>query len=101
MESEASQRPALSPELSGELAPSTVIPAGQRSSQIVRAWMTANAGPTFHFDAEMREYFAASDGTQTMQDALDHWLTEWREYRALPVDERIGLEHGGDMRPGC
>lgn len=61
-------------QLSGELSASTVIPAGQRSSQVVRAWMTANAGPTFHFDAEMREFFAASDGTQTMQDALEHWL---------------------------
>lgn len=68
-------------QLSGELSASTVIPAGQRSSQVVRAWMTANAGPTFHFDAEMREFFAASDGTQTMQDALEHW----RATRDQPV----------------
>lgn len=88
--------------------------------------MTANGGPTFHFDAEMREFFAASDGTRTMQDALDRWratrnqsareidpqfeynrftrawheahplgsreevIAAWREYRALPIDERDG-----------
>lgn len=60
-------------QLSGALLPSTIIPAGQRSSQVVRAWMLEQLGPSFHFDAEMREFFAQSDGTRTMQDAVDHF----------------------------
>lgn len=62
-------------QLSGVLTPSTVIPEGQRSSQVVRAWMLEQIGPSFHFDAEMREFFAASDGTKTMQDAVDYYLS--------------------------
>lgn len=62
-----------SQQLSGPLLPSTRIPAGQRSSQIVRAWMLEQIGPGFHFDAAMREFFAQSDGTKTMQDAVDHF----------------------------
>lgn len=60
-------------QLSGMLSPSTIIPAGQRSSQVVRAWMLEQIGPGFHFDAAMREFFAESDGTKTMRDAVDHY----------------------------
>ena len=60
-------------QLSGPLAPSTRIPAGQRCSQVVRAWLAGQLGPAFHFDAAMREYFAAADGTQTLQGAIEHW----------------------------
>lgn len=60
-------------QLSGGLSAATVIPAGQRCSQIVRAWMSEQVGDGFHFDAEMRAFFAASDGTQTLQDALECW----------------------------
>ena len=60
-------------QLSGVLSAATVIPMGQRSSQVVRAWMAQQIGPGFHFDAAMREFFATSDGTKTMQDAIDHW----------------------------
>lgn len=60
-------------QLSGPLSPATVIPAGQRCSQVVRAWIGEQVGEGFHFDAEMRAFFAESDGTKTMQDALDHW----------------------------
>ncbi|HPU12194.1 MAG TPA: DUF6434 domain-containing protein [Aeromicrobium sp.] len=61
------------PQLSGPLSPDTVVPANQRCSQIVRAWMSEQVGDGFHFDAEMRAFFAESDGTLTMQDALDRW----------------------------
>jgi hypothetical protein len=61
-------------QLAGELTPDTVIPAGQRSSQVVRVWMSEQVRG-FHFDAEMRAFFAASDGTKTLQDAVDHWHT--------------------------
>ncbi|GIG24937.1 DUF6434 domain-containing protein [Cellulomonas denverensis] len=60
-------------QLSGPLTADTVIPPGQRCSQVVRAWLAEQAGPSFHFDAEMRAFFAAADGTRTMGDALDHW----------------------------
>lgn len=61
-------------QLVAPLSSTTVIPVGQRSSQLVRAWMLEQIGANFHFDAEMREFFARSDGTKTMQDAVDHFL---------------------------
>lgn len=60
-------------QLSGVLSAATVIPVGQRSSQVVRGWMVEQIGVGFHFDAAMRGFFAASDGTKTMQDAVEHW----------------------------
>lgn len=60
-------------QLVAPLLHSTVIPVGQRSSQVVRAWMREHIGPGFHFDAAMRQFFAESDGTKTMQDAIDHF----------------------------
>lgn len=73
-ESEATPRGSVA-QLTGELFASTLIPRGQRCSQIVRAWFIDQVGPSFRFDAQMREFFANSDGTQTMQDALDHYST--------------------------
>ena len=71
-------------QLAGRLSSDTVIPAGQRCSQVVRAWMTERLGNGFHFDAEMRAFFASSDGTRTMQDALDHWhATRGRGSRSI------------------
>lgn len=64
---------ASGPQLSGVLSSTTPVPAGQRCSQLVRGWMTAQVGPEFHFDAPMRAFFAAADGTTTLQDAVDHW----------------------------
>ncbi|MFC6152641.1 DUF6434 domain-containing protein [Nocardioides yefusunii] len=58
--------------LSGPLTAATVIPRGQRCSQAVRAWFVEQTGDGFRFDAAMRAFFAETDGTQTLQDALDH-----------------------------
>jgi hypothetical protein len=60
-------------QLSGTLSGSTVIPAGQRCSQVVRKWLSSQIGPTFHFDAAMRAFFSDADGTKTLQDAVAHW----------------------------
>ena len=60
-------------QLVGELSAATVIPAGQRCSQVVRRWLEGQVGSGFRFDAPMRAFFAQSDGTPTMQDALDCW----------------------------
>lgn len=60
-------------QLSEPLTPTTVIPPGQRCSQILRAWFKAQVGAGFHFDRHMRGFFAAADGTTTLRDALTHW----------------------------
>ena len=60
-------------QLTGPLTDATVIPAGQRCSQEVRAWLSERIGPDFHFDAAMREFFAGADGTQTLSGAVEHW----------------------------
>ncbi len=71
-------------QLAGILSADTVIPQGQRCSHVVRAWMIEQAGEGFHFDAEMRAFFAESDGTRTLQDALDHWhATRGRAQRGI------------------
>ncbi len=44
-------------------------------------------GPTFHFDAAMRTFFADADGTGTLADARAHWLAT----RDLPAGE-IGAQ---------
>lgn len=60
-------------QLAGPLTPATTVPAGQRCSQVLRAWFTEEIGQAFHFDGEMRAFFADSDGTQTLADAVEHW----------------------------
>lgn len=82
-----SVRRASGQQLAGPLTASTHIPAGQRSSQVVRDWMAEQVGSTFHFDAEMREFFARSDGTKTMQDALDHWWATRGQTRKVIDDQ--------------
>jgi hypothetical protein len=71
----ASRRSAGRSQLTGTLDASTRIPEGQRCSQLVRAWLRDQVGGSFRFDAEMRAFFASTDGSQTMQDALDHWCS--------------------------
>lgn len=70
----APQRATASTQLSGPLTASTVIPRGQRCSQAVRGWFVEQVGASFGFDEPMRTFFATTDGTQTLQDALDHYL---------------------------
>lgn len=75
-------------QLAGPLSPATVIPVGQRSSQVVRAWMLEQIGPGFHFDAAMREFFAQSDGTKTLQDAIDHFYAA-RDRGSMNIDSQF------------
>ncbi|KAA0974262.1 hypothetical protein FQ154_15560 [Paeniglutamicibacter gangotriensis] len=60
-------------QLAPPLSLHTVVPPGQRCSQVLRLWLTEQLGPGFHFDAPMREFFAAANGTTTLADALAHW----------------------------
>lgn len=75
--------PVRTTQLRAPLGAATVIPPGQRCSQVVRAWFIDQVGPGFHFDAAMRDYFADADGTQTMNDALEYW----RASRGAPKQE--------------
>ncbi|GGE94885.1 DUF6434 domain-containing protein [Mycetocola zhadangensis] len=72
--SPASTRPARAArQLAEPLTPHTVIPAGQRCSQVLRAWFETEIGPSFTFDAPMRDFVATSHGTATLADAVAHW----------------------------
>ncbi|SLM92840.1 hypothetical protein FM105_03360 [Brevibacterium yomogidense] len=75
-------------QLTGQLTVATVIPVGQRCSQVVRAWFVEQVGSSFGFDAEMRAFFVRADGTQTMQDALDHYRAT-RGQGAKPIDAQF------------
>ncbi|MFG2981199.1 DUF6434 domain-containing protein [Streptomyces sp. NPDC048258] len=50
----------------------TVIPQGQRCSQVLREFFVREVGPGFHFDAFMREYVAQGAG-RTLAEAVAHW----------------------------
>ncbi|MEJ8641405.1 DUF6434 domain-containing protein [Streptomyces sp. MS1.HAVA.3] len=50
----------------------TVIPQGQRCSQVLREFFVREIGPGFHFDAFMREYVAQHAG-HTLAEAVAHW----------------------------
>ncbi|MFI6416120.1 DUF6434 domain-containing protein [Streptomyces sp. NPDC050842] len=51
---------------------STVIPEGQRCSQVLREYFRREIGPSFHFDAYMRAFVAEGAG-RTLADAITHW----------------------------
>ncbi|MFI5829327.1 DUF6434 domain-containing protein [Streptomyces sp. NPDC051578] len=49
----------------------TVIPEGQRCSQVLREYFRREIGPGFHFDAYMRTFIAEGAG-RTLADAIAH-----------------------------
>lgn len=51
---------------------STVIPEGQRCSQVLREYFRREIGRSFHFDAAMRAFVADGAG-RTLADAVAHW----------------------------
>ncbi|MEV4948998.1 DUF6434 domain-containing protein [Streptomyces sp. NPDC053755] len=50
----------------------TVIPEGQRCSQLLREYFRREIGEGFHFDASMRAFVAEGAG-RTLADAVAHW----------------------------
>ena len=68
----------------------TVIPAGHPCSQVLREFFVNALGPGFRFDAPMREFFAANDGTATLAAALDHWHAT-RAAAAGPIGPQFEL----------
>ena len=77
-------------QLCGDLSADTVIPAGQRSSQQLRAWFLTNVGPSFRFDRRMRKFINAADGTTTLGDAARHW-TSTRNETDADIDPQFEL----------
>lgn len=57
----------------GVLTPETLVPAGQRATTALRAYLIAACGTDFRFDAHMRDFLARGDGTATLGDAVAHW----------------------------
>jgi len=66
----------------------TVIPAGQRSTQELRAFFEENIGSSFRFDGEMRGFL--SRGGATLSDAIAHWF-ESRNAGPREIDEQFEL----------
>ncbi|MFB7368422.1 DUF6434 domain-containing protein [Streptomyces sp. NPDC056222] len=59
-------------QLAAPVCRDTVIPQGQRCSQVLREFFRREIGPAFHFDVFMREYIAGAAG-RTLGDAVAHW----------------------------
>jgi hypothetical protein len=66
------RRPPAGRQLNGPLSATTVIPAGQRCSQLLRDYFRREIGPGFVFDSFMRSFIADGAG-RTLGDAVAHW----------------------------
>lgn len=78
------------PQLAGTLTADSLIPRGQRCSRAVREWFVSQVGPGFRFDGPMRQFFAQTDGTDTLGDALNHYLGT-RSALPLPIGSQFEL----------
>ncbi len=101
----APRRPAAAGQLDGVLSMNTVIPVGQRCSQVLRAFFTEHIGAAFTFDAAMRGFIADHAGS-TLGDAVTHWHAT-RSAGPRPIDAQFELnrftrqwylEHPGGIR---
>ncbi len=70
------------PQLTAPVHGGTVLPPGQRCSEVLRAWFTATIGPAFRFDGPMREFVAGGAGR-----TLDEGVAHWRATRGAPATE--------------
>ncbi|MFF5443482.1 DUF6434 domain-containing protein [Streptomyces sp. NPDC012888] len=69
-------------QLAAPVDASTVIPEGQRCSQVLREFFRREIGAGFHFDGFMRAFVAEGAG-RTLGDAVAHWY-ETRAAAAEP-----------------
>lgn len=60
------------PALPEPLTAATSLPVGQRCTQQLRRYFTAILGPSFSFDAAMRDFISEGAG-RTLGDAITHW----------------------------
>ncbi|MEV6212443.1 DUF6434 domain-containing protein [Kitasatospora sp. NPDC051914] len=89
-------RPRPGRQLAAPVDGDTVIPEGQRCSQVLRAWFTERIGPGFHFDAAMRSFVAENAG-RTLADAVRHWHAT-REQAAAPQEVGAQFEFNRFLR---
>ncbi|WP_405977566.1 DUF6434 domain-containing protein [Streptomyces sp. NBC_00158] len=75
---------------------SSVIPEGQRCSQVLREFFLREIGPGFHFDAFMREYVAQGAG-RTLAEAVAHWRAT-RQRAAEPQEVGAQFEFNRFLR---
>ena len=82
------ERRSAGQQLTAPVTAQTVIPVGQRSSQVLREFFRAHVGPTFRFDGAMREFIAA--GGATLGDAIEHWYAT-RDAAPKPITSQFEL----------
>ncbi len=83
--------PAPGRQLVSPLTNATVIPAGQRCSQVLREHFRQEIGPAFTFDAVMRTFIASGEG-RTLGDAVAHWhATRDAAARPQPIGAQFEL----------
>ena len=85
----APRRPAPAVQLAGVLSVDTVIPVGQRCSQLLRAFFTDHIGAAFSFDAAMRGFITHHAGS-TLGDAIAYWHAT-RSAVPRPIDAQFEL----------
>ncbi|WP_221890425.1 DUF6434 domain-containing protein [Streptomyces sp. WAC07061] len=83
-------------QLKAPVGPASVIPEGQRCSQVLREFFLCEIGPGFHFDAFMREYVAQGAG-RTLADAVAHWHAT-RQRAAEPQEVGAQFEFNRFLR---
>ena len=84
-------RSSSAPPLPEPLGPSTVLPAGQRCSEQLRAYFVAAVGRSFRFDAAMRDFVAGGAG-RTLGEAVEHWhATRATAAAAMPISAQFEL----------
>lgn len=101
-------RRAAGPQLEDPVGPGTVIPPGQRCSQVLRRFFAAQIGPHFRFDEHMREFVAHGAG-RALGEAVQHWYRT-RVTPAGPIGEQFEFnrftrawfaEHPGGSQAEC
>jgi len=84
-------REATGGQLSAPVAFDTVLPPGQRCSQVLRDFFQREVGPGFVFDAAMRSFIAEGAG-RTLGDAVEHWhATREAAGRPAPIGAQFEL----------
>ena len=84
------QRRSNTPQLAEPLRRSTKIPPGQRSTQVLRQFFEREIGPGFRFDAAMRAFLSASQGEQTLGEAISFYHST-RSQQTKPIDAQFEL----------
>ncbi len=84
----APRRTVVGEQLAAPVSADTVIPVGQRSSQVLREFFRAHIGASFRFDGVMRSFIAT--GGATLGDAVEHWYAT-RDATPKPITSQFEL----------